>query len=330
MVETLQINLDLLQTVSGVSTEITELPTATATAAKIIQTETSDDIGYTLSSFQDAMRCRERARWLESIHKELGHHERNDTWRIVDRIKNQQLLRLSLRWVFKIKTNGTYKSRLVALGFRQVAGPDYLDVYAIVDNPMSFRIFVAIAAALGWHLHHADFTAAFLDAELKQSIFCHLPEDLDGDVSADTQCCHLLKSLYGLEQGPREWYQLIRDVLISNAFASLHADHGIFIQKTSDGVSFLLVYVDEILLLSPSLSVIEHANALLTRHFGLTDGGQITRYLDVEVLCAHNGDYYLSQKEYIMKALRRFGYDKLKSAPTPLNENEVLTPRDTG
>lgn len=64
VIETLQVNLYLLQTVSGVSVEITGLSAgvAIAAAAKIIQTETPGDIGYTPSSFQDAMKCREKAR----------------------------------------------------------------------------------------------------------------------------------------------------------------------------------------------------------------------------------------------------------------------------
>jgi hypothetical protein len=50
-------------------------------------------------------------------------------------------------------------------------------VYAVVAKPMSFKAFCAIAAALSLELHHFDIKSAFLNADIKESIFIDLPEN---------------------------------------------------------------------------------------------------------------------------------------------------------
>ncbi|OQE63927.1 hypothetical protein PENNAL_c0237G08946, partial [Penicillium nalgiovense] len=42
---------------------------------------------------------------------------------------------------------------------------------------MSFKVFCAISAALSWELHHFDIKTAFLNADIKESIFIELPEN---------------------------------------------------------------------------------------------------------------------------------------------------------
>ena len=85
---------------------------------------------------------------------------------------------LTLRWVFDIKKDdGRYKARLVVRGFNQIKNVDFHEVYAVVAKPMSFKVFCAIAAALGWELNHFDIKIAFLNVDIKESIFIELLEN---------------------------------------------------------------------------------------------------------------------------------------------------------
>lgn len=65
-----------------------------------------------------------------------------------------------------------------------------------------------------------------------------------------THVCKLQKSLYDLKQAPRAWYQALHDYLLFIDFTSSHADHSLFIRHDSNTVTYLLVYVDDILLTS--------------------------------------------------------------------------------
>ena len=45
--------------------------------------------------------------------------------------------------MFKIRRDGTYRARLVALGYSQIPGVDYTDNFAPVAHDVSFRIALA-------------------------------------------------------------------------------------------------------------------------------------------------------------------------------------------
>ena len=65
-------------------------------------------------------------------------------WRKTDRAKIPKNRRLiGNKWVFKIKRDGMYRARLVALGYSQIPGVDYTDNFAPVAHDVSFRIALA-------------------------------------------------------------------------------------------------------------------------------------------------------------------------------------------
>ena len=65
-------------------------------------------------------------------------------WRKIGKVKIPENRRLiGNKWVFKIKRDGTYRARLVALGYSQIPGVDYTDNFAPVAHDVSFRIALA-------------------------------------------------------------------------------------------------------------------------------------------------------------------------------------------
>ncbi|KAJ5124616.1 Reverse transcriptase RNA-dependent DNA polymerase [Penicillium bovifimosum] len=295
------------------------------------------DIGFEPNNWKEAMNffsskillitnCVEKDKWLVAAHKELARHNLNGTWRLLPRTKAKGRKPLTLRWVFKIKHDGTYKARLVARGFRQIKDQDFHEVYAVVAKPMSFKLFVAIAASKGWPIHHVDITTAFLYAELKEPIEIKLPE---GQQEEHPGFIGLLeKTIYGLKQSPREWYHLLHDVLISMGFVRTQSDHSVFIRKEDD--LYVMVYVDDLLVLFPSEDTIRTFRTAISRHFDISDKGALERYLAINVHYGRHGEILLSQSDYVDHILTRFGLENCNPVATPMDERTVLTPFDDG
>ena len=105
-------------------------------------------------TFQEAWHSpveEERNNWQIAIRKEIKSMINRAVWRKIDKVKIPENRRLiGNKWVFKIKRDGTYRARLVALGYSQIPGVDYTDNFAPVAHDVSFRIALARMMVENW------------------------------------------------------------------------------------------------------------------------------------------------------------------------------------
>ena len=81
----------------------------------------------------------ERNNWQIAIRKEIKSMINRGVWRKIDKVKIQENRGLiGNKWVFRIKRDGAYRARLVALGYSQIPGVDYTDDFAPVAHDVSF------------------------------------------------------------------------------------------------------------------------------------------------------------------------------------------------
>ena len=67
-------------------------------------------------SYEEAINCAERRRWISAMDDEVNSLEENETWTEVDKPINKNIIEVN--WLHKIKTDGTYKARIVVRGFQ--------------------------------------------------------------------------------------------------------------------------------------------------------------------------------------------------------------------
>ena len=99
--------------------------------------------------------------WRAAIQEELQNHQDKGTWEIVE-MPSGDINLVSTKWIFKVKSDGRHKARLVARGFTQQYGIDWHESYAPVTSTLIVRVFAAIACARALLLHHIDVRAAYL------------------------------------------------------------------------------------------------------------------------------------------------------------------------
>ena len=78
--------------------------------------------------------------------------------------------------MFKLKRNEKrevvkYKARLVAKGYIQKQGVDFEEVFTSVVRLEFVCLLLAIAAHCSWEVHHMDVKSAFLNGELKETVY---------------------------------------------------------------------------------------------------------------------------------------------------------------
>ena len=142
-------------------------------------------------------------------------------WRNIDRkniLNNRRLI--GNKWVFKIKRDGTYRARLVALGYSQIPGVDYTDNFAPVAHDVSFRIAMAWMMVKKLDSLVMDVETAFLYGDIEEEIFMKSPigmEEIDPGSSPE-DCYQLKKGIYGLCQAARQFWKKFVDTIKQESF----------------------------------------------------------------------------------------------------------------
>lgn len=129
--------------------------------------------------------------------------------------------------------------------------------------------------------------------------------------------CKLYKSLYGLKQSPRAWYHRLSLYLQKLGFSISKDDTYLFIRHSSEGITYLLVYVDDIIFTGSTLTGLQSVISNLEHEFALKDLGQLSFFLGIEATWNSTG-IFLSQRRYIEDLLSRANMQGAKPVSTPL------------
>ena len=108
------------------------------------------------------------------------------------------------------------------------------------------RILVSCAANFEWPLHQLDVKNAFLHGELKEEVYMEVPPGLDSS-KTEGKVCRLKKSLYGLKQSPRAWFDRFRRAMCEMGYKQCNKDHTVFYRHQNRKIVILAVYVDDII-----------------------------------------------------------------------------------
>ena len=85
--------------------------------------------------------------------------EKNQTWELVPRLKNKNVI--GTKWVYKNKTNENgqvirNKARLVCKGYAQVEGVEYKETFAPMDRLETIRMFLAFSSYRKFKVYQMD------------------------------------------------------------------------------------------------------------------------------------------------------------------------------
>jgi hypothetical protein len=270
------------------------------------------------NSYKDAIASQERDLWLKAMDKEISTLKANNTWTLMDLPPNTKPI--STRWVYKIKKNDdktlSYKARLVARGFEQIYGLNYYETFAAVIKQQAFKLIFAIATLNAWPIHKIDMKSAFTQGDIgDDTIYLSLP---DGYKDPKNRKGLLLnRALYGLKQAANIWYNLLAKELQAIGFTQLQNDTCIYYNRQKKTI--IIVYVDDIAITGPDVSYIQEIITKLSKRFSLTDLGPIKAYLGIDITRSKDlKTTILSQKDYIVKILKRFGMEDSRPVNTPI------------
>src|SRR5438105_1773346 len=116
-----------------------------------------------------------------------------------------------------------YKTRLVAQGFTQRPDIDFNETYSPVMNGITFQYLISLIVQKGLSMYLMDLVTAYLYGSLDLDIYMKVPEGLEipnKNHNHNMYCVKLMKSLYGLKQSKRMWYNRLKEFLIKKGYSN--------------------------------------------------------------------------------------------------------------
>lgn len=132
--------------------------------------------------------------------------------------------------------------------------------------------------------------------------------------------CKLKKSLYGLKQAGRKWYERLTTLLLIEGYNQLNSDHSLFTHECIDQFTMLLVYVDDIILAGNSLKEFDRIKSILNSAFKIKDLGALKYFLGLEV-SQSKAEISICQRKYCLDLLHETGQLASNPTSTPMDCN---------
>uniref|UniRef100_A0A0N5BQ77 Retrovirus-related Pol polyprotein from transposon TNT 1-94 n=1 Tax=Strongyloides papillosus TaxID=174720 RepID=A0A0N5BQ77_STREA len=271
------------------------------------RTRSGDSAFFTISP-SGYLEASQSPEWIDSMKKELESLIKNDTWAYVKKSEIDKERIITCKWVYTVKNDGRLKSRLTARGFQQSTQSE---TYSPTVHPSVLKSIISIGVQIDMKIHTMDCTNAFLQGEFEEdeTVYMSLPKGIEliNSPPKDNVVCKLLKPIYGLRQSSRCWYRTLVDFLTTNANFNVSDFDSCVLFTHNPTLIIIILYVDDIMILSQNIVLIDKIKQRITSRFEAKDYGQImnTEYIGLEFKVQYD-EIFVSQEIRIRKLIDEY------------------------
>jgi len=250
--------------------------------------------------------------WIEAMGEEIKSLEDMGTWKVVPLPEGRKPI--TCKWVYRTKRDADgnptrHKARLVARGFSQIYGEDYLKTHAPVTRLETIRLLLAITNLKDWEVRQLDIKTTYLYGELEEEIYMEPPPGYD---VPEGHVLLLVKALYGLRQAGRQWYKTLSETLRKHGLVQIVNDpHTFIVHRMFKGKRLTLivpVYVDDLLPLGDK-RLVDEFEQYIPDSFEVSAVGDASFFLGIRIRRERGESrrLKLDQFAFVQTILKRFG-----------------------
>ena len=273
-------------------------------------------------TFNQAVAGPEADKYIEAMKEEISNLKRMNTWILVDREPHMRVLKGT--WAFKLKRTPDgvayrHRSRFCVRGDQQEYGVNYFETFAPVVQWSTIRLLLILILTNNWTTRVIDYTNAFPQANIDTEIYVE-PPALFGSRKGEDKVLKLRKSLYGLKQSPRTFYQHLSQGLKNRGWTPSAIDPCLFMKQKM----ICVIYVDDTIFAGPTQTAIDNEVKQLgikleteEQPFEFRDEGEVSAFLGIKIEKKGKSEFYLSQPGLINKVLTAAGMKDCNPNSTP-------------
>src|ERR1700749_4235996 len=243
-------------------------------------------MGSELKTLDEALAGPNAKEWQAAYNYEISQLLKMGVFAAEDLPKGETVIPYSLVFKEKCSADGNielYRVRLVAGGHRQTEGINSDETFSsAAKSPTVYTVF-GHAASEDWEINQIDVKSAYLYAPLKERVYMKAPPGIlkPGE---EGKVLRVLKCLYGLKQAGRGWYKEMSHVFINKlGFTRSAIDHSVFYRRSAEERTIVAVATDDMALTLKRRVDIEKLKGEISRHWDISDKGELSWYLGFEV-----------------------------------------------
>ena len=219
----------------------------------------------------------------------------------------------------------------MAQGFSQRLEIDYEETYSPVMDAIAFRYLISLTILEGLDMHLMDVVTPYLYGSLDANVYMKIPErfTLPKVMNSKPQSIYSIKlqrSLYGLKQSGRMWYNHLSQYLLKEGYVNNSICPCVFIKKTENGLAIIPVYVDDLNLIGTPEELIKITN-YLKKEFEIKDLEKTRYCLGLQIKYCLNG-VLIHQSSYTEKVVKHFYMDKSHPLSSPMVVRSLKVTKD--
>ncbi|GKA86400.1 putative ribonuclease H-like domain-containing protein [Tanacetum coccineum] len=198
----------------------------------------------------------------------LSQEEPKKVWTLIDLPNRKRAI--GTKWVYRNNKDERgivikNKASLVTQGYTQEEGIDYDEVFSLVARIEAIRLFLAYASFKAFLVYQMDVKSDFLYGKIEEEVYVCQPLGFEDPDFLD-RVYKVEKSLYGLHQAHRAWYETLSTYLLDNRFQRGKIDKTLFIRRVKSDIMSELKQKEDGIFISQDKYVTE-----ILKKFGFTD-----------------------------------------------------------
>ncbi|KYB24925.1 hypothetical protein TcasGA2_TC034911, partial [Tribolium castaneum] len=255
----------------------------------------------------NTLKGEDKSEWFDAIYSEAKCLVANDTWKLVDRPANRNIpvARLdSLRFLLALAAKFNLQISQLEITTPYLNGE--MDTEMYMEPPILLR----------------ELLERIVATERDKTLVTKAQQMLKALKSGD-KVCLLVKALYGLRQAGRQLHANVNCTFTTVGLVPMESDPCIYVDHRSGRCTYVLLYVDGIIIVSNNLERVNEIKNHLAEEYQVKDLGRIKYCLGIEVKQEKN-KVSICQSGYIREILDKFGMSDCKAVKSPLSVGTKL------
>ena len=139
-----------------------------------------------------------------------------------------------------------------------------------------------LAIATFYEIWQMDVKTAFLDGYINEELYMMQPEGFVNPKGAN-KMCKLQRSIYGLVQASQSWNIRFDELIKAYGFIQTFGEACIYKKVSGISVTFLILYVDDILLIGNNIEFLDSIKGILNKSFSMKDLSEAAYTLSIKI-----------------------------------------------